>query len=190
MPGFENPLVIFFEEKFSRKAIKKKRFITCVVRRLPYFCVVYHTTPQSLASLFCCNIQHIFREYIAFPTKTEDGCIIVHHRLHDFTYWKYNMCDSMKLLCMTLDAALFEYPPTGLIVLFDMKGVSLMHLTRVKLGYVKIFFDYYQEALPVKLKAIHVLNSVYFLDKVMTIIKPFMKKQIYDLVRLLIDKYQ
>lgn len=34
------------------------------------------------------------------------------------------MAESMKLLFMTVDAALYEYPPTGLIILFDMKGVS------------------------------------------------------------------
>lgn len=35
------------------------------------------------------------------------------------------MGTSMKLLCMTLDVALYKYPPKGVIFLFDMKGVSL-----------------------------------------------------------------
>ncbi|KAK9754271.1 CRAL/TRIO domain [Popillia japonica] len=92
------------------------------------------------------------------------------------------MAESMKLLFMTIDAALHEYPPTGLIILFDMKGVGLMHLTRIKLGCIKAFFEYCQDCLPVKLKTIHVLNSVYFLDKILAIIKPFIKKELYELI--------
>ncbi|GJQ85955.1 hypothetical protein Trydic_g21803 [Trypoxylus dichotomus] len=128
------------------------------------------------------QLQLATLEYIAFPEKTDDGCLIVYHKLHDPTYWKYNMADSMRLLFMTLDAALHQYPPTGLIILFDMKGVSLMHLTRVRMGCVKIFFEYCQEALPVKLKTIHILNCVYFLDKVIAIAKPFMKKELFEKV--------
>lgn len=57
-----------------------------------------------------------------------------------------------------------------------------MHLTRIKLGCIKAFFEYCQDCLPVKLKTIHVLNSVYFLDKILAIIKPFIKKELYELV--------
>lgn len=73
------------------------------------------------------------REYVAFPVKTEDGCAIIYHKLHDSTYSKYNMAESMKLLFMTIDAALHEYPPTGLIILFDMKGVSSPHTTYLRI---------------------------------------------------------
>lgn len=108
----------------------------------------------------------------------------------------------MKLLFMTLDIAVYEGPPTGLLILFDMKGVSsaqvlavileyiivsfqlgLMHLTRARMHLIKKFFHYTQEALPVKLKQIHVMNTVYFLDKIMAIIKPFLSKEVAKLVR-------
>ena len=38
--------------------------------------------------------------------------------------------------------------------------------------------------MPVRLKAIHVLNCVWFFDKVLTLIKPFMKKELLDIVSI------
>lgn len=71
---------------------------------------------------------------------------------------------------------------SGLIVLFDMKGVGLRHLTRVKLWAVKKFFVYVQEGLPIQLKAIHVLNCVWFIDKILSLVKPFYKPELLELV--------
>ncbi|XP_017777262.1 PREDICTED: alpha-tocopherol transfer protein-like [Nicrophorus vespilloides] len=119
-------------------------------------------------------------EYSIFPERTDDGCAVLFHRLHDTYFSHYQMEQSMKLLFMTLDSAVFDHPPTGLVILFDMKGVGLMHLTRIKLGALRKFCHYLQEGLPVKLKEIHVLNTAYFIDKLMAIIKPLMKKEILE----------
>lgn len=61
-----------------------------------------------------------------------------------------------------------------------------MHLTKARLGPLKNFFYYLQEGLPLKLRQIQVLNAVYFMDKVMAILKPFMKKELINMVRLTI----
>lgn len=57
-----------------------------------------------------------------------------------------------------------------------------MHLTRVRMGNVRNFLQFVQEAIPIQLTAIHVLNVVYFIDKIMGLIKPFMKKELFKLV--------
>jgi hypothetical protein len=63
-----------------------------------------------------------------------------------------------------------------------MSNVGLMHLTRARLSSVRKFFHYLQDCLPAKLKAIHIMNAVSFFDKVLYIIKPFMKAEIIDMV--------
>lgn len=69
-----------------------------------------------------------------------------------------------------------------------MKGVGLMHLTRVNLGSIKKFFAYLQEGVPGKLRAIHILNVVYFFDKILSMIKPFMRAEILKCVRLKLSR--
>lgn len=44
------------------------------------------------------------------------------------------------------------------------------------------FFTYVQEAMPVRMRAIHVLNTEPVLDKLMLLIRPFMDKKFYDMV--------
>uniref|UniRef100_A0A1Y1LY65 CRAL-TRIO domain-containing protein n=3 Tax=Photinus pyralis TaxID=7054 RepID=A0A1Y1LY65_PHOPY len=90
---------------------------------------------------------------------------------------------AMKLLLMTLDAAIYDHPSTGLVMLFDMKGVGLLHLTRVRLKAVQVFCQYLQEALPVKLTEIHVLNTVNFLEKVLNILRPFVKTELFEKIK-------
>lgn len=66
-----------------------------------------------------------------------------------------------------------------------MKGVGLKHLTRLKLGAVKKFFFYVQEALPLQLQSIHVLNVVWFFDKIFKLVKPFIKPEVIEQVSIL-----
>lgn len=84
---------------------------------------------------------------------------------------------------MSVDASLYyEGCAPGYIFLFDMTGVRLGHLTRLSLTSIRRFFEYLQDGLPVRLKAIHVINAVWFMDKILSIIKPFMKRELIDSV--------
>lgn len=66
----------------------------------------------------------ISRQIGVFPKQTDDGHAIMFHRLQDTCYSNYQMDVAMKILFMTLDITTYERPPKGLIILFDMKGVS------------------------------------------------------------------
>lgn len=115
------------------------------------------------------------------PTRLANGCGIVIHGLKNFSYSLYNMEHAMAMLIMTLDALVYDDPPpTGLIMLFDMKGVGLLHLTKIRMGLLRTFSYYLQQGLPIKLEAVHVLNTAYFIDKVMAIIKPLLKKDLIE----------
>ncbi|XP_069681086.1 alpha-tocopherol transfer protein-like [Periplaneta americana] len=76
-----------------------------------------------------------------------------------------------------------EGPFPGIVCIYDMQGVAFSHLTRVNLMTVKKYFIYVQEAMPVRMKAIHVLNVNPVASQAMNIIKPF----INDTLRMLED---
>lgn len=65
-----------------------------------------------------------------------------------------------------------------------MKDVRLSHLTRVRLSAIKKFFYYLQEGLPARLCQIHVFNVVSFFGKILSMIKPFMRAEIFKCVRI------
>ncbi|KAJ8958999.1 hypothetical protein NQ314_006317 [Rhamnusium bicolor] len=56
--------------------------------------------------------------------------------------------------------------------------VGVMHVTRMKLGVIKKFCSFLQEALPTQLRQVHILNASYIFEKILAIMKPFYEKGI------------
>ena len=67
-----------------------------------------------------------------------------------------------------------------------MKHVKLGHVLKSKISNIKIFCSYLQEAMPIKLKAVHVLNVVPFIKLGIATIKPFVSAEILNKVRNII----
>lgn len=90
----------------------------------------------------------------------------------------------MKLLFMALDAALDSPlgPPDGLVFLFDMRLATLRHVARIRVHAIQLFCSYLQDALPVKLRTIHVLNVAWFFDRMLAWLRPFLAEALLDKV--------
>lgn len=131
------------------------------------------------------NLRHSLKvlEFTAFPVPDPNGNVIIFHRLSDTKPSKYMFNDGIKLLLMTMDASLYtEGCMPGYIFLFDMNGVSMGHLMRLSVNSIRKFFEYIQEANPVRLKAIHIVNTVWFIDKILALAKPFMKSELLEIL--------
>lgn len=86
---------------------------------------------------------------------------------------------------MTVDVMLMEEGTTeGIIVAFDMNGVVLGHLLRMGIFTVKHFMNYLQEGMPVRIKGLQFFNIVPFVDKILFLVKPFMKKSLFEMLML------
>ncbi|KRT82512.1 CRAL-TRIO domain containing protein, partial [Oryctes borbonicus] len=104
-------------------------------------------------------------------------------RLMDRKIDTYDSLNQMKLFDMLTSMA-FRYigPTEGQIFLMDMEGCSLAHLMRVNLVHLKKNMFYVQETLPVRLKGIHIINVSPITDKLLSMSKPFLKKEMIDLI--------
>ncbi|XP_029165568.1 alpha-tocopherol transfer protein-like isoform X2 [Nylanderia fulva] len=132
-------------------------------------------------------LQHSLKalEFAALPKPDRNGSRIIFHRLADTRPSQYKFNDGIKLLFMSIEASLYtEGCSPGYVFLFDMQGVGLGHLTKLSISSIRWFFEYLQEAMPVRLKAIHVVNAVWFMDKILALIKPFMKKELYEMLHV------
>ncbi|XP_075231069.1 alpha-tocopherol transfer protein-like [Lycorma delicatula] len=130
-------------------------------------------TQQALKALY----------YGCIPVKDPNGYQIIFHKLQSSDASKYVFNDGVKLLSMAIDACLHvEGTVPGYVFLFDMKGVKLAHLTKLSVSSLKKFFLYLQEGMPVRLKAIHVMNTHSLVDKILLLLKPFMKKELIKMI--------
>lgn len=120
---------------------------------------------------------------IAMPKTTPEGYHILIYRLIDTDPSKVNFGDCMKSFCMFNDIRLSEdLLAEGYIVIFDMKGVKLSHLTRVQIGPLRSFMAYIQEAHPARLKKVYIVHAASFINQIMMIIKPLIKAEMRSLL--------
>ena len=79
------------------------------------------------------------------PKKTPEGYNILIYRLIDSDPSKLIFSNAVKSFCMFNDYRISEDLLTeGYIVIFDMKGIRLGHVTRVQFGALKTFMNYIQ----------------------------------------------
>ncbi|XP_044260972.1 alpha-tocopherol transfer protein-like [Tribolium madens] len=117
------------------------------------------------------------------PEKTPEGYAVVVMRLVDTKPEHYNCVNQINFMDMSLMLKLHqEGTCNGVLAIMDMKGLSFGHLTRFNLVAIKKHLFYVQEAIPVRIKGIHHINLVPFTDKIIAMVKPFMKKELIDLL--------
>ncbi|XP_017781318.1 PREDICTED: alpha-tocopherol transfer protein-like [Nicrophorus vespilloides] len=92
---------------------------------------------------------------------------------------------TLKLFDMVASLHLQEYGTSnGHIIIVDLEGCTLTHVMKLGLLSMKKYLIYLQDAIPFRLKGFHFVNAVPFMDKIMAIMKPFMKKELMDMLQI------
>ncbi|ENN75018.1 hypothetical protein YQE_08333, partial [Dendroctonus ponderosae] len=120
--------------------------------------------------------------FAIMPQRTKENYAVLVGVLKDTSYSSFFVDSQVKLLYLLVELLLQDNPPDGLVVVLNLKGVGLMHITRLKISTVKKFFQFLQEAMPTQLKQIHIINSSYVFDKILMVLKPFMNRDLFDMI--------
>ncbi|KAL0867916.1 hypothetical protein ABMA27_008594 [Loxostege sticticalis] len=112
------------------------------------------------------------------PGLTPEGRRVIIARGHDLDTHQLN--DAFKIAMMIGDIRLKEEIEgvAGDVYILDASVVNASHIGRISIPSVKKFLICVQEAYPVKLKEVHVVNASPLIDAVVTMIKPFLKEKI------------
>uniref|UniRef100_A0A1I8Q2Q3 CRAL-TRIO domain-containing protein n=1 Tax=Stomoxys calcitrans TaxID=35570 RepID=A0A1I8Q2Q3_STOCA len=119
------------------------------------------------------------------PTLTPEGYGVVIAKLVDFETSKFNFIAAIKLVLLAMDIwiqTLGIVP--GLIFVIDLQGVKLGHIARIGILDMKKFLFYLQEAIPIRMHGFHFINQVPFMDKLLALMTPFMKKELLDVLHM------
>lgn len=101
----------------------------------------------------------------------------------DASYFVYN--DNVKYFLMVCDLWLLtEGTNNGYIYFADASGLSFGHLARINPMGLKKYLYYIQEAAPIRLKGIHFINAPPAMEILMNMMRPFMKKEMIDMVNI------
>lgn len=115
--------------------------------------------------------------------KTKEGYTIFYGKILDPNPSHYYFYEATKYFCMAADACCtMEGTVNGFITILDCDLISFGHATRISPMGVKKFIHYVQEGIPIRLKAIHHMNIGPALEVIVNMAKPFMKKELFELV--------
>lgn len=114
---------------------------------------------------------------------TIHGYRAVYCRLLDTDVRKFIFPDLIRTFMMIFDLWQYEegtWP--GFVIMIDMDQTSIGHIARLDVMTVRQLLYFLQECMLIKLKEVHFLNAPPFMDKLMMLLKPFMKKALLDII--------
>lgn len=97
-----------------------------------------------------------------------------------------NVAEAMKLTLMIGDIRLLEESVgvAGDVYILDAAVATPGHFAKFTPALVKKFLICVQEAYPVKLKEVHVVNVSPFVDTIVNFVKPFLKEKIRERIHI------
>ncbi|XP_043665590.1 alpha-tocopherol transfer protein-like isoform X1 [Vespula pensylvanica] len=129
------------------------------------------------------NEKNIFEQNIltVLPNRDQHGRRILIVQLGK--KWKHNKCsldEIYKGCVLYLEAAMLE-PTTqvaGAVVIFDMDGLSLQQTWQFTPPFAKRLVDLLQDAMPLRIKNLHIINQPYIFNMVFALFKPFLREKL------------
>lgn len=70
----------------------------------------------------------------------------------------------------------------GDVQIVDINGYTMRHLAYVSIFVLRVYMKFVQEAYPSRLRAIHIINCPSFLDRMMAMMKPFIREEVFEMV--------
>lgn len=115
--------------------------------------------------------------------KTKEGYIMMFAKFLNPDPSKFDYVECMKYFFMTCEVQnMIIGTSAGQVVILDASGLSLGHIIHINLMIVKKVSYYIQEAIPIRLKAIYIVNTMPIVDTLMNMIKPFLRVELLKLV--------
>ncbi|KAL2742032.1 endoglucanase E-4-like isoform X2 [Vespula maculifrons] len=161
--------------KFSLEKCKKKLDMYFTMRAIvpEFFNNRDVTQPELKEILDLVNFPPL-------PGLTKDGCRVIVMRGKRKDMLTPNVSNLMKLVMMIGDVRLKEeiHGVAGDIYILDASVATPAHFAKFTPTIIKKFLVCIQEAYPVKLKQVHVVNISPLVDTIINFVKPFLKEKI------------
>ncbi|KAI5636682.1 CRAL/TRIO domain-containing protein [Phthorimaea operculella] len=133
------------------------------------------------------KLRNALDTWLITPLKstTKEGYRMIYCQLLDSNPQKFVYGDVVRAFVMIMDLWMSEEGTApGTVVIVNMDKVSMGHLSRINLAIAQQFFYFLQEAMFVRLKEFHFINAPNIVETLMSMVRPFMKKELLHALRI------
>ncbi|KAH8287669.1 hypothetical protein KR054_011340 [Drosophila jambulina] len=136
---------------------------------------------------------------LVLPGLTPEGNKLLFFRMADQDPSTRNSVEESKIFFMLSDARFtrpdVEVDPgkeyvlneadiaSGDVQIVDIEGYTLRHLAYISIFVLRVYMKFLQEAYPCRLKAMHVINCPSFLDKLVSMMSPFLREEVRNMIK-------
>ena len=115
--------------------------------------------------------------YVSLPITPNNQNLLL-HKLISSDPTDYVFDDSIKTFVMKAEIYAYKNGPrSGTVFIDDLQGATIWHLFRPSLTSIRKGLRFLQEASPFDVKAIHILNTTSFLNKIISLVKPYLRSE-------------
>jgi CRAL/TRIO domain len=113
--------------------------------------------------------------YVGLPISP-DNCNILLHKIQNPDPKEYFFDDAVKVFIMKSEAYAYKYGPRdGTYFIHDFENACFGHVLRTSLTTIRKGLKFLQEASPLDVKQIHIINTPSFVGYFMAIVKPLLR---------------
>ncbi|KAJ3664252.1 hypothetical protein Zmor_008435 [Zophobas morio] len=150
---------------------------------IDHYCTLRNLCPEAFTALtpdvLKTTASIIFVNIL--PKTTPEGYIILVNKVLDERVNNFNCGNFVNLINMV--ATLYIHQNSflnGVIVLFDMNGVSFGHLLKLSIRILRHALRHLQKSAPFRIMGIHVMNALPLTNKIIALLKPFLSNELYN----------
>ncbi|XP_017781430.1 PREDICTED: alpha-tocopherol transfer protein-like [Nicrophorus vespilloides] len=180
-PLTENQVITFLHScYYSNEATKKTIDNYLTVRKIcPEF--FKNRNPSNTDIQSTLNLLTI----ATLPKLTQEGYSVIYYRLIDSNPDKFILNHVIKVFDMASSIIVKEIGMVnGHIIIIDLHGYTLAHIMKIGVLAVKKYMFFLQEALPFRLKGLHIVNAASLIDTFMALLKPFIKNELLETLQV------
>ncbi|KAL5241385.1 hypothetical protein ACI65C_008795 [Semiaphis heraclei] len=149
-------------------------------KELPYMFENYDPSSEEMKQVFdSMSISIVFNP----STGKQERILYTNFKTTDPREYDYVRCVRyflMMLEYLMVTTGTFD----GVVLTMNSKGVCWRHITKTPMNTMKKMLGFVQEALPVRLKEVHVLNAGTIISMLFNIIRPFMRSTLMNLLKV------
>ncbi|XP_050672321.1 clavesin-1-like isoform X2 [Leptidea sinapis] len=136
------------------------------------------------------NMTKMLNNLVIIPLagRSHDGNAVFYSQLVDTDLSTFSCTEGLKAMLMIIDLWQYEegtWPAFEMVANFA--NYTFGHITKIDLRSIQLMAFYLQEAIPLKLKRIHLINTSPIIDRLIAVMKPFLKSELLNSLHIYSD---